>query len=345
MAKIEKHIVQAGQSIYDICVQLSGSIDMLQNIMDLNPGLNIALLTIGQELLYSPEILNKEVYNSYISSGYTPATLGDTLIVVPPTPEPIGANVIINVYGGPAIIITAPNEITIAPSAILDAEGEIVELLGPDQTYSLPFAGIRYKRPIVTQYTSYNAGDVGWAYQNGYYDFSGDPVTPLTIQELDYTDTTNFFKKLKFNNAWGNKIRFTNSNGENESADGNITGISFVGALPNYIVDNLTGFAYCMYDTGSAKTYIATISAINTLRSSAYLGHNDWIPLMSSQIFAAFPTHNYQTQNPFFVAGFWLGETRAEDSNTAARFTTGTLAISSKSTATLSTIVFTRKHF
>jgi hypothetical protein len=205
-------------------------------------------------------------------------------------------------------------------------------------------SGILYQRPNVTQRTSYRTGDTGWAFQNGYYNYSSDPINPAVIQQLDYTDTTNFWFKLKYNNAFGNKNRFTNSLGVNSNANGRIIGMDFTGALSSYIIDNLTGWAFSAINTGASINWNNTIDNITNLRATSHLGFNDWIPVSLSQVYQSYSAH-FVTELPFLSGAFYFGETNANTTTNSWRLVSSAVAASSKSTATTAIYSFTRKHF
>jgi hypothetical protein len=205
-------------------------------------------------------------------------------------------------------------------------------------------SGILYQRPPITQRTSYRTGDTGWAFQNGYYDYSSDPINPAVIQQLDYTDTTNFWFKLKYNNAFGNKNRFTNSLGVNSNANGRIIGMSFTGALSLYIIDNLTGWAFTAIDNGANINWANTIDLIGARRAASYLGYNDWIPVSLSQVYQSYSAH-FVTELPFVSGAFFFGETNANTTTNGWRLVSSAVAASSKSTVTTAIYSFTRKHF
>lgn len=205
-------------------------------------------------------------------------------------------------------------------------------------------SGILYQRPNVTQRTSYRTGDTGWAYQNGYYDYSSDPTNPAVIQQLDYSDTTNFWFKLKFDNAFGNKFRFTNSLGINSNVNGRIIGMDFTGALNNYIIDNLSGWAFTAINAGASINWNNTIDNITNARNTNYLGFNDWIPVSLAQVYQSYSAH-FVTELPFISGAFYFGETNVNTTTNSWRLVSSAVAASTKSTVTTSVYAFTRKHF
>jgi hypothetical protein len=205
-------------------------------------------------------------------------------------------------------------------------------------------SGILYQRPPITQRTSYRTGDTGWAYQNGYYNYSSDPINPAVIQQLDYTDTTNFWFKLKYNNAFGNKNRFTNSLGVNSNANGRIIGMSFTGALSLYIIDNLTGWAFTAIDNGASINWGNTIDLIGARRAASYLSYNDWLPVSVAQAYQSYSPH-FITELPFISGAFFFGETNVNNSSNGWRLVSSAVLASTKATVTTSVYSFTRKHF
>jgi len=206
-------------------------------------------------------------------------------------------------------------------------------------------SGILYQRPNVTQRTAYRTGDTGWAYQNGFYNFSGDPTNPAVIQCLDYTDTTNFWFKLKFDNAFGNKNRFTNSLGVNSNANGRPIGMDFTGALSNYVIDHLTGYAYTSINAGASINWNNTIDNIANSRATSYFGFNDWLPIITSQIYQSYSPH-FPTELPFGLStAFYVGETNSVTTGNSWRLVSSAVAASTKSTITNSVYAMTRKHY
>lgn len=420
----KKHIVQEGQNIFDVAIELFGSISGIRNLIRNNPGLNIEPLYPGQELLYLPEVINKEVVNDYASRGYF-STTADTMTDAPvPPPAPDPNVVIIEMYGVDDVSIEAPGVYTVPPSTVEDGDGNTIATLSPGETYldppcptfepvtitdsadnvlysvgsgavqELPDAvaknsagtvigtnlatqeiiveditvtqadgtegdyeagvnvvcefpelvllnsvddlletissypafgkvfapdsdvlrdgvpygtvkaggsinvisdtivptGIMYKRPFVSQRTSFRTGDVGWHVQNGTFNFA-HPTNPETFQELDLA-ATDWFYTLKYNNAFGNKYRFTNSVGS-EALDGkvNFSGAKTYttgGGVNYYVIDHLTGLGFYVANLGNTATTVGTpangswnnaIDVAFAQRAANLAGFNDWFPL------------------------------------------------------------------
>jgi hypothetical protein len=73
-------------------------------------------------------------------------------------------------------------------------------------------SGILYSFPALSgQWTSFRTGDDGWLAQNGWYDYTR-PANPLYVQELDLS-LSDYYYRLKHNNVFGNKLRFTDVDG------------------------------------------------------------------------------------------------------------------------------------
>jgi hypothetical protein len=87
-----------------------------------------------------------------------------------------------------------------------------VALTGNDLDITIVPSGIVYNFPALSgQYTSYRTGDDGWLVQNGWYNYTR-PINPLYIQDLDLT-LSNYYYRLKNDNVFGNKLRFTDVDG------------------------------------------------------------------------------------------------------------------------------------
>lgn len=151
-------------------------------------------------------------------------------------------------------------------------------------------SGIYYMRPLCTQITSFRTGDTGWHLANGTFNFS-NPTNPAVFQKLDFT-ATDWFYTLAFNNAFGNKFRFTNSVGS-EALDGkvNFTGAKTYttgGGINYYVVDHLTGLGFYVGNLGDTAGVVGTpangswnnaIDVAHAQRAAALLGFSDWFPI------------------------------------------------------------------
>jgi hypothetical protein len=114
-----------------------------------------------------------------------------------------------------------------------------VALTGNDLDIVIPApivpSGIVYNFPALSgQYTSYRTGDDGWLSQNGFYDYTR-PSNPLYIQELDLS-LSNYYYRLKHNNTFGNKLRFTDVDGTQV--------FSATGNKDLVFIDHLTGLMW-----------------------------------------------------------------------------------------------------
>jgi len=107
---------------------------------------------------------------------------------------------------------------------------------------------------------------------------------------------------LKYNNAFGNKLRFTDTegNGSDATVGSNIwahvdwNAHSFTGATDNYVIDHLTGYGYSVtYLLDGAKFNLSTANGqswalwMAYIAGVTYLGYRDWIPLDLSDMRSA----------------------------------------------------------
>lgn len=157
-------------------------------------------------------------------------------------------------------------------------------------------SGIKYQRIRPSWYPSIRTGDVGWHNQNGSYDYTSDPTNPLYTQDLDFATygygTTSGHYFLKHNNAFGNKLRFTNSIGGGATDNcGRFRASSFTGALDGYVIDHLTGIGYDVRPTIYNGTWD---DCIDSIAASTEYGYTDWMPLSLE--------HNLSVLNRRYVA-------------------------------------------
>jgi hypothetical protein len=121
--------------------------------------------------------------------------------------------------------------------------------------------------------------------------------------------------------------------------------MSFTGALSDYVIDNLTGWAFTSFNNGASINWTGTIDAIAARRAASYLGYNDWLPISLAQVYQSYSAH-FITELPFGAsAAFYFGETNSNTTNNSWRLVSSAVAASTKSTTTNSLYAFTRKHF
>lgn len=220
-----------------------------------------------------------------------------------------------------------------------------------EQVGSSP-SGIEYQRIPPTQITSYATGDFGWCVQNGRYSWT-DNLNPLYIQELDLTASSTFiFYRLKHNNGFGNKIRFTDING-NASSDTRYNFDKSPTTGTQYIIDHLTGLGFFtqIITTGGVDTWTTLMNNISTRTD---LGYDDWIPITRAVVNTCTEQRNvlngpadfdglfYGTAN--FVPNFWYGETPTNSTTNAWRMNTANIAVGAKTTQGLRAYMF-RVHY
>jgi len=199
---------------------------------------------------------------------------------------------------------SAPTKVTVTDN---ENPSSPIELYGGD-TYTCivtdPKAGIQYQRPQPTaQLTSYRTGDDAWRVANMPY--SDAPANPLYAQEL-----VDFFT-LKHDNAFGNRLRFTDINGL-QTITSDPTGQP--DASYRYIVDNLTGLGMAYQSTyvGSNKSWNDAVDECLSL--SAY-GFDDYylpnIPEIDS-----FMANDGNLYNKLL---WWAGGSRTQWTSTTVR--------------------------
>lgn len=216
-------------------------------------------------------------------------------------------------------------------------------------------SGILYKRPPIGQKTSYVNYDIGWLLDNGDLDFS-QPANPQYIQDLDYT-VTNWFYTLKYNNAFGNVYRFTNSVGVPASdfkagfSSGDLTS---GGGQANYVIDHLTGFGYYLPNIGSFGSWSSGLSDVHT-KNAGFNGMTGWMPMYRNQAVGLFATSHpyYNNAGNIFKRGivsgvndvrFNLGETvESTSGNNWVYVDNNTVTYHSKATA--ATLYIWRIHY
>ena len=135
--------------------------------------------------------------------------------------------------------------------------------------------GITYHRPqFQGQITSYAIGDVAWHFSSGTYDY---PRTGGTIQELDHSASSPFYT-LKYDNAFGNKFRYTTDQGE--PASDQKAGFrleSYSASTLYYVIDNLTGIGWLTDAISYNQNWSDAILSANTFSWSGFSEtYDDW---------------------------------------------------------------------
>ena len=177
-------------------------------------------------------------------------------------------------------------------------------------------SGIQYRRPLDTMVTtSYAVYDDGWQRSNGKYNYPR-PSNPLYCQDLDVsTDPTG--NTLLNNNAFGNKIRFTDE-----------FGVSSLDQQDIYTIDNLTGLGYYVTANANNKASWADtfgVGGILEQRNADNLaGYNDYF---CANLHMLGTITNYQgltTANPILLPYRRVVKDHLSSSNVRPNPTTGT---------------------
>lgn len=161
-------------------------------------------------------------------------------------------------------------------------------------------SGITYDRDELTgQTVSYRTGDFGYHLALGTYDYI-QPTYPVSYAKLDTADA-NPFDTLLFNNAFGNKNRFTDDSGGQTYAN-------------DYVIDHLTGLGWYRVLQSNAlwNDGIDTADAITLLTFSDWrLPHaNEQWNIYNKSNAAAL---NYSPFNIISGANFLTSSTNASD--------------------------------
>ncbi len=149
-----------------------------------------------------------------------------------------------------------------------------VELL-EGQTYTcealVPLSGIQYKRPTPTYVDhSFNLFDDAYFNSINAYNYPR-PTNPIYSQELDLVADPNGYTLLH-DNAFGNRIRFTDD-----------TGVASTNGDDIYLIDNLTGLGHYINvgDTSFRGNYFAMIGTggvFDTKNQLGIHGYTDYFP-------------------------------------------------------------------
>ena len=185
----------------------------------------------------------------------------------------------------------------------------------------LPATDIVYQRSAYKGIlTSYDLYDAGWQAAKGVYDY---PVQVGTSQRLDFTQAQPFYNLVN-NNAFGNKYRFTDSNGL--QAPDNLADFLSVDwaidrptAIAHYVIDHLTGLGWILAKVGFQEDFDV---ALATAHNFTHGGFNDFrLPsqtelldvLNTETVGTFFGVNNIFYRSSAFVAGLetstWLNNT------------------------------------
>jgi hypothetical protein len=115
-------------------------------------------------------------------------------------------------------------------------------------------------------------GDLGWHWNEGTYDYDDGAGI---IQELDPTAGAEHFFRLKHDNMFGNKYRFTDDQGVPSPSgrfnfDGTTSIPNSTGATPAYFIDHLTGLGYTEYPVASVKQFDVALNLCNIFSLGGY---------------------------------------------------------------------------
>lgn len=258
--------------------------------------------------------------------------------------------------------VTTPSSINIIGADILSAttssNGCQLDITVDGSPICPP--GIVYDRiSWCNQLVEYAAGDTGYWTAQGAFDYD-DPCGQK--QELDWNNETPglVYYTLKHFNTFGNRLRFTTSTGGGATGGNSPVDFQtsdFVGAIPQYVIDNLTGIAYIVDKITINQTWADSIAAVFALN---YGGFNDYRPLTKSDAVSVIPFgSNSQfysnacilTRGTSFVPGteiiFWLGDTSALNAGRAYIVNdSGNIQTQAKTTAANTISIFAcRRHF
>lgn len=202
--------------------------------------------------------------------------------------------------------------------------------------------GIRYARVTACEIASSVTGDFGWCVQNGRYDWT-DNLTPAYVQTLDLTATSEEFYRLKYDNEFGNKYRFTDISG-NPAPNGRLNFTKTAGNT-EYIIDHLTGNGFYTLQL-TAATWANHMTFISTATT---LGFDDWLPVTRNIAFSSVEPQSYiygLTDSLFggtITANHWFGETRTNSTSNAFRY--NSITIDNVAKTTVLTMYMFRVHY
>lgn len=190
-------------------------------------------------------------------------------------------------------------------------------------------SGIRYRRVPAGEVISAVDGDFGWALINGRYSWT-ENLTPAYVQDLDLTATPDEFYTLKYDNAFGNRYRFTDISGN--GAPNSKLNFTKTAGNTEYIIDHLTGNGFYTLGLGND----AWTNHMTFISTATNLGYDDWIPATRNIIYASNEpaTYNYGLTDSLFggsiITNHWYGETLRNGTTNAFRSNNITVQVSGK---------------
>jgi hypothetical protein len=202
-----------------------------------------------------------------------------------------------------------------------------------------PKSGIQYYRPMTTgQTVSYRVGDDYWRELN--IPYPAPPANPEIIQEL--TD----FYTLKYDNAFGNKLRFTDINGNQTLVGDPLVVPDWT--TDRYIIDNYTGLGwnYTLATSTSSKTNWND-AIDNCLALSAH-GFNDWyLPNFNELMSVVNSQGNLYNLNIVWMGGarIQLSSSTRESATTNYYYVSSALDLSISAKTTTNYYHAIRQHF
>jgi hypothetical protein len=193
-------------------------------------------------------------------------------------------------------------------------------------------SGIIYQRPHFNgQTTSYATGDVGWHFQKGTYNYQD---TGNVVQQLDFGATAPIpYHRLLFNNAFGNKSRWTDSEGAPPDFTANTQfpnddaewAAERPNAIPYYVIDHLTGLGWSTKATSSNESWAQSIVSANNWTAGVYSdfrapSRSEWLSVIN-QNEAYTDNDNVPmwdgNDNVGTQTSSWTGETKASSTGSA----------------------------
>jgi len=196
------------------------------------------------------------------------------------------------------------------PATVTDGDGTVHEVSAGGSYTCLPASppdGIAYSRPNTVRAGQVIVGDQGYQFTNGLLPYPAPPVYPETFQEVSKTNTYDnryeAFALLKYDNAFGNKYRWTNTAGDR----GRQMNQAFAqpmfhymddwgGAVKGYVIDHLTGLAWTAYG----------VNPPNGVRSTTTYSHGGQTYTRAYYTYASFANyaHGLNGETQFNLGGF-----------------------------------------